>query len=151
MKRRLPGKRVNQANRTKFLIELIKPSHYDDDGYLIQWWRGFVPSSSLSNLYGLALDAKNNVYVANSGNNSITEYGAKANGNTKPINTIAGPDTGLSLPTGVMLSGNTLYVDDFASASVTVDVSFSTKPPPGNSMATETAPMVLPATVVVGC
>jgi radical SAM superfamily enzyme YgiQ (UPF0313 family) len=49
---------VNQANRTKFLVELIKPSHYDDDGYLIQWWRGFVPSSSLSNLYGLALDAQ---------------------------------------------------------------------------------------------
>lgn len=49
---------MNQANRTKFLVELIKPSHYDDDGYLIQWWRGFVPSSSLSNLYGLALDAQ---------------------------------------------------------------------------------------------
>ena len=49
---------MNQAHRTKFLVELIKPSHYDDDGYLIQWWRGFVPSSSLSNLYGLALDAQ---------------------------------------------------------------------------------------------
>jgi radical SAM superfamily enzyme YgiQ (UPF0313 family) len=49
---------VNEADRTKFLVELIKPSHYDDDGYLIQWWRGFVPSSSLSNLYGLALDAQ---------------------------------------------------------------------------------------------
>src|ERR1700733_7529739 len=49
---------MNEANRTKFLVELIKPSHYDDDGYLIQWWRGFVPSSSLSNLYGLALDAQ---------------------------------------------------------------------------------------------
>jgi len=24
----------------KFLVELIKPSHYDDDGYVIQWWRG---------------------------------------------------------------------------------------------------------------
>ena len=49
---------MNEAHRTKFLVELIKPSHYDDDGYLIQWWRGFVPSSSLSNLYGLALDAQ---------------------------------------------------------------------------------------------
>src|SRR5208337_4746216 len=49
---------MKEAVRTKFLVELIKPSHYDDDGYLIQWWRGFVPSSSLSNLYGLALDAQ---------------------------------------------------------------------------------------------
>src|SRR5271154_2341289 len=42
----------------KFLIELIKPSHYDDDGYVIQWWRGWIPSNSLSCLYGLAFDAK---------------------------------------------------------------------------------------------
>jgi len=34
---------VNESHRTKFLVELIKPSHYDDDGYLIQWWRGFRP------------------------------------------------------------------------------------------------------------
>ena len=44
--------------RERFLLELIKPSHYDDDGYVIQWWRGSVPSSSLANLYGLALDAR---------------------------------------------------------------------------------------------
>lgn len=43
--------------RKKFLIELIKPSHYDDDGYVIQWWRGFIPSNSLSALYGLTVDA----------------------------------------------------------------------------------------------
>ncbi len=43
--------------RKRFLIELIKPSHYDDDGYVIQWWRGFIPSNSLSALYGIALDA----------------------------------------------------------------------------------------------
>jgi radical SAM superfamily enzyme YgiQ (UPF0313 family) len=42
--------------RKKFLVELIKPSHYDDQGYIIQWWRGFIPSNSLSCLYGLALD-----------------------------------------------------------------------------------------------
>jgi len=45
--------------REKFLVELIKPSHYDDDGYVIQWWRGFVPSNSLSSIYGLAMDARN--------------------------------------------------------------------------------------------
>ena len=54
----MPEKKINEAGRARFLVELIKPSHYDDDGYLIQWWRGFVPSSSLSSIYGLALDAQ---------------------------------------------------------------------------------------------
>src|SRR5215469_17227776 len=45
-------------NRAMFLVELIKPSHYDDDGYVIQWWRGFVPSNSLSSIYGLVQDAR---------------------------------------------------------------------------------------------
>ena len=36
-----------------FKIVLIKPSHYDDDGYVIQWWRSFIPSDSLASLYGL--------------------------------------------------------------------------------------------------
>jgi radical SAM superfamily enzyme YgiQ (UPF0313 family) len=40
----------------KFYLELIKPSHYDDDGYVIQWWRAWIPSNSLSSVYGLALD-----------------------------------------------------------------------------------------------
>jgi radical SAM superfamily enzyme YgiQ (UPF0313 family) len=34
----------------------IKPSHYHDDGYVIRWWRGLVPSNSLAALYGMALD-----------------------------------------------------------------------------------------------
>ena len=36
-----------------FLLELIKPSHYDDEGYVIQWWRAFVPSNSLSSVRAL--------------------------------------------------------------------------------------------------
>src|SRR5262249_8574304 len=39
--------------RTQFLVEIIKPSHYDDDGYVIQWARGFIPSNSLACLYAL--------------------------------------------------------------------------------------------------
>ena len=38
---------------------LIKPSHYDDDGYVIQWCRSSIPSNTLAILYGLALDAAN--------------------------------------------------------------------------------------------
>ena len=35
---------------------LIKPSHYDDDGYVIQWFRSAIPANTLAALYGLALD-----------------------------------------------------------------------------------------------
>jgi hypothetical protein len=39
-----------------FQLLLIKPSHYDDDGYVIQWARTDIPSNSLAVLYGLASD-----------------------------------------------------------------------------------------------
>src|SRR5271166_1339485 len=39
----------------KFLIVLIKPSHYDDDGYVIQWRRSTIPSNSLASVYGLLM------------------------------------------------------------------------------------------------
>jgi hypothetical protein len=45
--------------RQKFFVEVIKPSHYDDDGYVIQWWRAFVPSSSLACVSAVAEDARN--------------------------------------------------------------------------------------------
>ncbi|MGC2171364.1 MAG: radical SAM protein [Candidatus Sulfotelmatobacter sp.] len=37
---------------------LVKPSHYDDDGYVIQWFRSAIPSNTLAVLNGLALDCK---------------------------------------------------------------------------------------------
>src|SRR5689334_1927771 len=40
----------------KFQLLLIKPSHYDDDGYVIRWWRAMVPSNSLAAVYGIAAD-----------------------------------------------------------------------------------------------
>ncbi|MDD5544499.1 MAG: radical SAM protein [Acidobacteriia bacterium] len=40
----------------RFCLVLIKPSHYDDDGYVIQWYRNAIPSNSLAVLYGLALE-----------------------------------------------------------------------------------------------
>jgi len=39
-----------------FLLVLIKPSHYDDDGYVIQWIRSAIPSNTLAVLNGLARD-----------------------------------------------------------------------------------------------
>ena len=43
--------------KTQFRIALIKPSHYDDDGYVIQWWRSTIPSNSLASVHGLLSDA----------------------------------------------------------------------------------------------
>ena len=40
----------------RFVVELIKPSHYDADGYVIQWWKSWIPSNSLACLYGIAAD-----------------------------------------------------------------------------------------------
>jgi hypothetical protein len=40
----------------RFVVELIKPSHYDDDGYVIQWWKSWIPSNSLACLYAIAQD-----------------------------------------------------------------------------------------------
>ena len=40
----------------RFCLVLVKPSHYDDDGYVIQWLRSPIPSNSLASLYGLAKD-----------------------------------------------------------------------------------------------
>jgi radical SAM superfamily enzyme YgiQ (UPF0313 family) len=44
------------AAPSRFALILIKPSHYDDDGYVIQWFRSAIPSNSLAALYGLARD-----------------------------------------------------------------------------------------------
>ena len=39
--------------KRRFKVVLIKPSHYDADGYVIQWMRSLVPSNSLASVYGL--------------------------------------------------------------------------------------------------
>jgi hypothetical protein len=43
-----------------FHLVLIKPSHYDDDGYPIQWVKAAIPSNTLACLNGLAEDASRN-------------------------------------------------------------------------------------------
>ncbi len=45
------------AGRTPFHLVLIKPTHYDDEGYPITWFRILIPSNSLSCLHGLAKDS----------------------------------------------------------------------------------------------
>ncbi|MFL6518727.1 MAG: B12-binding domain-containing radical SAM protein [Chthoniobacterales bacterium] len=52
-----PGSTI-PATTKRFCLILIKPSHYDDDGYVIQWFRSTIPSNSLAALYGLARDCR---------------------------------------------------------------------------------------------
>jgi hypothetical protein len=42
--------------KTTFTVVLIKPTHYDDDGYPIQWVRTVMPSNTLAALNGLLMD-----------------------------------------------------------------------------------------------
>lgn len=45
------------ATATKtFRIVFIKPSRYDEEGYVVQWFRSVIPSNTLAVLYGLATD-----------------------------------------------------------------------------------------------
>ena len=48
----------NGGTATLFHFVMIKPSHYDDDGYPIQWFRSAIPSNTLACLNGLAEDAQ---------------------------------------------------------------------------------------------
>jgi radical SAM superfamily enzyme YgiQ (UPF0313 family) len=42
--------------KQSFHVVLIKPSHYDDEGYVIQWGRPALPSNSLAALNALVMD-----------------------------------------------------------------------------------------------
>ena len=48
----------SRAPDTLFTFVLVKPTHYDDDGYPIQWFRSALPSNTLACMYSLAEDAR---------------------------------------------------------------------------------------------
>jgi radical SAM superfamily enzyme YgiQ (UPF0313 family) len=45
------------TTKPRFQLILIKPSHYDNDGYVVQWLRSTMPSNSLAAVYSLAKGA----------------------------------------------------------------------------------------------
>jgi radical SAM superfamily enzyme YgiQ (UPF0313 family) len=53
---KIEQKESMQTQRLK--VVLIKPSKYDDEGYVIRHWRGVLPSNTLACLYGLTEDVK---------------------------------------------------------------------------------------------
>src|SRR4029079_7030972 len=48
----------SSAKKTCCELVLIKPTHYDDDGYPITWLRSHIPSNTLAALYGLGEDCR---------------------------------------------------------------------------------------------
>ena len=45
-----------RQRRETFRLFLIKPSHYDEDGYVIQWARAEIPSNTMAAVNGIALE-----------------------------------------------------------------------------------------------
>ncbi|WPZ35786.1 radical SAM protein [Thalassobaculum sp. OXR-137] len=45
------------SSKKRLGLLLIKPSHYDDDGYVIQWWRSFVVNNALAVMGSVISDA----------------------------------------------------------------------------------------------
>jgi hypothetical protein len=52
------GMELRMPSKRRFQLHLLKLSHYDDDGYVIQWYRSAIPSNTLAAMYGLALDCR---------------------------------------------------------------------------------------------
>lgn len=57
-----------------FHFVMIKPSHYDNDGYVIQWVRSSIPANSLATIYGLALDCTERQVLGDDVEIKLTAY-----------------------------------------------------------------------------
>ncbi|MCG8375036.1 MAG: radical SAM protein [Chlorobiales bacterium] len=49
---------MEHASSKIFHLIIIKPTHYDDDGYPIRWFRSLIPSNSLASINGLGMDCR---------------------------------------------------------------------------------------------
>ena len=56
--RSIGAKPDSRASDSTFTFVLVKPTHYDDDGYPIQWFRSALPSNTLACMNSLAVDAR---------------------------------------------------------------------------------------------
>ena len=110
--------------RKIFRVYLIKPSHYDDDGYVIHWARSDIPSNTMAVLNGILLDCIDRRVLGDDVDLVITSFD-EANTRIKPRQIIreiqasggilpyeyavvaGGLPPGLNLGTGGMLSGTT--------------------------------------------
>ncbi len=82
----------------------------------------FGSRTQLNDAIGIAIGANGNIFVANSGSNTVTAYSAKANGNVAPFREIGGAKTGLDEPNGIATDGaglGTLYVANSGANTIT--------------------------------
>jgi len=89
--------------KRKFTLVLVKPSHYDDDGYVIQWFRSSMPANSLACLYGLAFECNKEKIL---GKNVELEIHAFDEANThinteKIVSLLENADDGMLMLVGV--------------------------------------------------
>ena len=47
---------ARERPRKQFRVVLVKPSHYDDDGYVVRAYRSSMPANSLATVYALVED-----------------------------------------------------------------------------------------------
>ena len=90
-------------HKRRFSLVLIKPSHYDDDGYVIQWLRSAIPSNSLAVLYGLALECAEHKVLGNDVELEIHAFD-ETNTRIRPkhvASLIEGADAGMVMLVGV--------------------------------------------------
>jgi radical SAM superfamily enzyme YgiQ (UPF0313 family) len=59
------AKSIRHPERRQLTVVLVKPSKYDDEGYVIRHFRGVLPSNTLACLYGLTEALKKNKYFGN--------------------------------------------------------------------------------------
>ena len=90
-------------NKKKFSLVLVKPSHYDDDGYVIQWFRSSMPANSLACLYGLAVECDKEKVLGKNIELKIHAFDeANTHINTKKITSlIESADDGMLMLVGV--------------------------------------------------
>jgi len=88
-----------------------------------------TPVASLTNaqvmnahLEGMAIDAKNNIWVTSYANNAVLEFAPNTNGTTPPIRVISGDKTQLSAPVGIALDRKSgeIYVAAYGTRAVLV-------------------------------
>ena len=67
------GQQCRKA-RARLHLVLIKPTHYDDSGYPIQWLRSAIPSNTLACLNGLAEDCRKRKVLGEGAEIDISTY-----------------------------------------------------------------------------
>src|ERR1700760_1934914 len=94
---------IGKLVQRRFCLVLVKPSHYDDDGYVIQWLRSAIPSNSLAALYGLADDCARRHVLGNDVDLDIHAYD-ETNSHIRPgrlASMIEAADGGMVMLVGV--------------------------------------------------